>query len=675
MVHITPPADWVPDATVPTVVAAATLHGAPTEPALTISTSASTVLPTDFDLAQLEQPTQVATPPPTPALAAAEPAAGLPPLVWISLATAAIFIVAGLTYILWPSHVASAPPTPVATTDATPKPNTTTDSTPQPPAATDPYAADQTKQPPSETEPAETPAVAESSEEAPTTPTEPTDSAKVADDSPPKTLDAPAKPVEPPTAKVEPPTAKVAAATPSRSTERADAPASSGGSDHVLKFDPLDFDPEHLSLSSKPSTGSTPSPAVPATASIPPEATAETAPAAKVTAPEKVPNPFDLLPPPAANQAVNVRRGPATVADAHSLDTAKHLATHVKSLQLTEMPLVRFAETISDLAGAPITLDPVTLELNGLSPRSTISIDATDATVETVLKDALATQRLELVEQDGHVGIGLPNAAEQRGADFDVKDLATGGDAAPIAKLLEQFVAPQTWQANKGKGTIEVKGTTLHIEQSLIARREALIFCERLRAARGLAQRSKYPAALLTVDSPYDKTAAALKQSTTFTFLAWTRLDEVVRQWQDMTGLTILVDWSALQEASFGPSSPVTCSALDRPWTEALDGVLEPLKLGWWAVDGQTLQITSLEALDRIERVEFYALPKTLREQFPTTEALVASLQKEIGDRPTKHGNPGEVRMELDVPSNRLIVRATPDVQRFLSDRLSGATK
>ena len=672
MVHITPPADWAPDAAIPASAVAAALHGAPAEPALTISTSASTVLPTDFDFAQLEQPTQVATPTPIPALAAAEPAAGLPPLVWFSLTTAAVFVVAGLTYILWPSHVTSAPPTPVAATDTTAKPNTPPDdATEQPPVETDPYAADQTKQPPSETAPTATPAAPES-EEASTTPTEPADSAKVADDSPPKALDAPAKPVETPTSEVEPPIAKVASATPARPAERADAPASSGGSDHVLKFDPLDFDPEHLSLSSKPSTGSTPSPAVAATASIPPEAAAETAPVAKAAASEKVPNPFDLLPAPAANQAVNVRRGPATVADAHSVDTAKHLATHVKSLQLTEMPLVRFAETISDLAGAPITLDPVTLELNGLSPRSTVSVDATDATVETVLKDALATQRLELVEQDGHVGIGLPNAAEQRGADFDVKDLATGDDAAPIAKLLEQFVAPQTWQAKKGKGTIEVKGTTLHIEQSLIARREALIFCERLRAARGLAQRSKYPAALLTVDSPYEETAAALKQSTTFTFLAWTRLDDVIRQWQETTGLAILVDWSALQEASFGPSSPVACSALDRPWTEALDGVLEPLKLGWWAVDGQTLQITSLEALDRIERVEFYALPKTLREQFPTAEALVASLQKEISDRPTKHGNPAEAHMSLDAPSGRLIVRTTPDVQRFLSDRLNG---
>ena len=105
----------------------------------------------------------------------------------------------------------------------------------------------------------------------------------------------------------------------------------------------------------------------------------------------------------------------------------------------------------------------------------------------------------KLVERDGHVGIALANGDERRAVDFDVKDLVPAMRMpAAIAKLLEQFVAPSTWKANGGKGTIEVDGGTLHIDQSLAVRREALIFCERLRAARGLALRSKYPPTLLS---------------------------------------------------------------------------------------------------------------------------------------------------------------------------------
>ena len=50
---------------------------------------------------------------------------------------------------------------------------------------------------------------------------------------------------------------------------------------------------------------------------------------------------------------------------------------------------------------------------------------------------------------------------------------------------------------------------------------------------------------------------------------------DVVHQLQELTALTILVDWAALGEAQFTPSSTVACSAIDRPWSESLDGVLK----------------------------------------------------------------------------------------------------
>jgi hypothetical protein len=374
-----------------------------------------------------------------------------------------------------------------------------------------------------------------------------------------------------------------------------------------------------------------------------------------------------FAPQPEKQLAVNVRRGPVTN---DAADTGAHLATQIQSLQIVDMPLVRFIETISELSSVPITLDPIQLELNGISPRAAVSVDASDETLDKILRDALSGQRFELVELDGRAAVTIPNSDERREVDFDVKDLVKDGDAAPIGKLIERFVAPTTWQAAGGKGTITVDGTTLHINQSLLVRREALIFCERLRLARSLPLRSKYPATMLSVDSPYEKLASKLNQSTTFTFLAWTRLADILHQWQDLTGLTILVDWSALAEAEFNPASPLACSTIDRPWTEALDGILEPLGLTWWSVDDQTIQITTLDALQRIERVEFYPVPKQLRDQYATTNELTAALQKQIATRPTKHGKPTEPRIDLDAPSSRLIIRATPDVQRFLSGYL-----
>ena len=89
--------------------------------------------------------------------------------------------------------------------------------------------------------------------------------------------------------------------------------------------------------------------------------------------------------------------------------------------------------------------------------------------------------------------------------------------------------------------------------------------------------------------------------------------------------------------------------------------MLEPLGLGWWAVNGETIQITSLAALEKIQRIEFYNVPPKLRASFASNQALVDSLQKELTEAAGKQGKPAPAHMEVDEPSGRLIVLATSD--------------
>lgn len=633
-------------------------------------------------------PKGVAAPPsaplPLPEVATTEVAAtasGFSPLLWPAAGLLAMLAGAAVTYVLWPRSPEPAPP--IAQNTAAPaipgdKPADETVASDKP-ADSDPNAVDHATTANSTEKSAEGTASAESAQTPPSA-----DQLQAVEVAKP-IADAPANQVEPATKtpadepKTQPPapTSDAAASVAPKATEPASArpdalPVNASASSHVLKFDPLDFDPDHLSLSTRPTAPADTETPAPSTTSIPANATNE-APAAE-NATDKAPNVDDILPSPAANQAVNVRRGPAT-AEGNAPDTAQHLSLSVKSLQLNELPLARFVETLSNMASAPIVLDPITLELNGQSPRTTVSVNASDTTLEKILRDTLAGQRLELVDGGGRMGIALANSDERKAVDFDVRDLATGPDAASIAKLVEAYVAPKSWQSAGGKGTIQVQGTTLHIDQSLVVRREVLIFCERLRMARSKPLRSKYPQELLSIESPYIKLAAKLRQPTTFTFLAWTRLADVIHQWQEMTGVTMLVDWSALRDVNLTPTSPIACSTIDRPWTEALDGVLEPLGLAWWAADAQTICITSREALAHVERVEFYAIPPKLREQSADAATLVDSLRKEIARRPNKHGDDSNPQLQLDEPSGRLVVRAAPDAHRYLSERLSGSTK
>jgi hypothetical protein len=336
------------------------------------------------------------------------------------------------------------------------------------------------------------------------------------------------------------------------------------------------------------------------------------------------------------------------------------------------MPLVRFIETMSGVASTGITLDPIALEQVGISPQATVSVNLQDATLKAILHEALAQRRLDIAEQGGGPRVVLPKSDGMHSFDYDVKDLATGSDVAAVGKLIEHFVSPGSWKSAGGAGTLTVDGATLHIEQSDAVRREVVIFCERVRLARTQAVLGKYPVALLSIDPPYQRLSAKLGEKVTFTFLPWTRVSDVLRNLQEMSGLTVLADWGALAEAEMRPSTPVACSALDRSWQEALDGVLEPLGLTWWAVNSEMVQITTPVALERTQRIEFYQVPPRLRSSFASGQALIDSLQKDLGAATGKQVKPVPAHMELDEPSGRLIVLASPTAHRQLSHRLSG---
>jgi hypothetical protein len=151
-----------------------------------------------------------------------------------------------------------------------------------------------------------------------------------------------------------------------------------------------------------------------------------------------------------------------------------------------------------------------------------------------------------------------------------------------------------------------------------------LCFLERLRLARELKLRSRYPVARLTLEPALQQLAESLQEQTTFTFSRYTPLKEIFAYWQQQLGLALLVDWSAIlgdssllqhasielqqelagrrEEPSIGPATPVACAVAGLPWHQALDAILEPLGLAWQAIDGTALQITSAEVVQGTAR-------------------------------------------------------------------------
>jgi hypothetical protein len=448
----------------------------------------------------------------------------------------------------------------------------------------------------------------------------------------------------------------------------ADAPQPAPIREPVFTIDPLDFDPSRLSLSS---------------ASTPPAAGGQTlASASASAAPVNVPPSAERSTEGAAvladderqleNPTITVRRGPPPGGPTQSQTISSRLAVTVQAMKLRPMPLARFVDQISEAVGAPITLDPAALEMTGVSPRREISVDVKLATFQQILRDALARHRMELVERGGGLAVARTANSAALPSSLDVKDLLADSDtnATRLVALIQQYVAPDTWQQAGGVGELAVDGTTLEIKQSEAAHIGVILFCERLRIGRGLAPKTRYPVELLGTESPYARLAAKLGQRTTFTYVPWTRLADIVRDWQQRSGVTVLVDWQALAGLELDPSSPISASAIARTWEDALDGILEPLGLTWWAIDGESIQITSVTAADRLRRIEFFRIPAGMRDEFTNDADLVEELQRGLRDPASSAGE--EPAVEIAADGDHLIVFGNARVHRYLTKRLAG---
>ncbi len=358
------------------------------------------------------------------------------------------------------------------------------------------------------------------------------------------------------------------------------------------RFDPLDFDPENLSLDTveQPSadravneSGNSVAPAVPEQAEV---AAAET---------------HSTLP--------LVRRGPKNLQGVSRRDAAEQLALNLAAVQFERIELVDCLRLFSQLSGVPVSIAPEQLLMAGITPRRKVSLDARETSLGEMLREVLQPLRLEYSTRGAQVVLHRQNAAKVREITYPVEDLVeTGTSAHQLAQWVEQLIAPETWHVAEGKGTLTIDAESLQISHTQAVQYQVLILLERLRLSRGLPPKSRYPVERLTGTPANLVHEHDLVRATTFTFSQFTPFDEVVTYWQTELGIPLLVDWPALAEHEVWPSTTIACAIVDQPWSTALDKVLEPLDLGWRTVAGGAMEITSVEKVQSEMQLEVYAI-------------------------------------------------------------------
>jgi hypothetical protein len=360
------------------------------------------------------------------------------------------------------------------------------------------------------------------------------------------------------------------------------------------KFDPLALDPEQMDLSTVSAAG----------ANTTDEASNETDRDTATTAPPVAPPEKE----PPANLGKVVKINKDLGRNISRLSAEIQMKRVLPAVAAKDMPLIDFLTMISHLAGVPVSIAPDQLQMAGITAhRTRISIDANDKSIAEVLVQVLDPLHLEARTDGPQIIVVRQDASKVRSVDYPIEDLLGGQiTAAQFALWIQALVAPESWQVAGGDGKITVTDRSLQIKQLQAVQYEVLFFVERIRLAKQLPLKSRYPKQLLAAKPFAAMIADRIAAPAVFTFSAETPLAQVFQYWQVEMGLPVFVDWPALADVQLWPNSQITCAVANEPWHAALDKVLQPLDLGWRTAPGGGIEITARAKVETEPRLDIY---------------------------------------------------------------------
>ena len=325
-----------------------------------------------------------------------------------------------------------------------------------------------------------------------------------------------------------------------------------------------------------------------------------------------------------------------------------------------------------------VSFDPDAMQELDVSLHDPISIDVPKTTVGKALEAIAAELKMAVIVENGQ--IVLTSTAEHREdlrpISYSVKDL-TGSHveaAADLAALLQRLVAPESWRPNGGRGTVEIAPEALKITQTGHVHYQVLVFCEKLRVARGLPTKSQLARSdpqRFALATRTERAKEVLERVTSIDVSVPAPLGSILDRLKPPAGPEIFIDRPALAAGEVSESKPVKFRADKLPLGEALGKLLDPLELTWRAVDADTLQVTTCKAAAARMELEFYPVGRLLAGQ--PAAAWIERITKLPGAKWAEGGGGGAVY--FDPTCQCLIVLQSPPVQRAIAALLKEKAK
>lgn len=301
------------------------------------------------------------------------------------------------------------------------------------------------------------------------------------------------------------------------------------------------------------------------------------------------------------------------------VDVAARLADPLPGLELEDAPLADVLQVLSDLTTIPITLDPDLLPYSKISPTTKITSKQTKTTVGQALDSILKPLNLTAIVVDQQLVVrpidDKPETLQSKSIPWGDLTGNNEQDSIALADMLSKLVDADGWQVGE-----EVMGPTLASAKDSLAVHASygsyarlFTICEKLRVARHLPVKSKFPPALFDLTPRSDAVAAKLSTTVSLNFSQPTHFVKILSRLEAASKLRILVDWQSLAEAGWTPDGEGQLVVENESVKSALKKLLDPMELAFRAVDSETLQVVSRQSLGQRLEVEIYPANKLVK--------------------------------------------------------------
>jgi len=360
--------------------------------------------------------------------------------------------------------------------------------------------------------------------------------------------------------------------------------------------------------------------------------------------------------------------GPASA----PVDVAACLAAEVPAVDFSDVPLGQAVGVLSRLSTVPVSFDPEALLAKEVTLAEPVSVHLENATLGEAFRTVCSQRGLACVVEGGQMVITTPAEYRQalRTMRFTVSDLAGDEQAMlGLAEMIQTLVAPESWRVQGGRGSLQVDGGVLVVNQTMEVLYQILCFCERLRTARGLPLRSRYDAERFSLATRRARGANSLQRIVTANYYHPAPLAEILGYLGQRAQVDILIDRVALAEAGLSDQRPARLTVEKRPLDVALDELLGPFGLGYRVIDEITLQVSTQQAInDRLE-LEFHPAAELLTGRLKPDELIDRLKARTGGESWSDAGGAG--RMVYDPPSGCLVVLQSQPVQAAIERLLA----